>query len=107
MNFIQFSIYLSAFYLAYYGLNVLYDIFILKAPESTTKKTGIKEISFGHVAAPIRVADTSEEQYPEEEFHTPGSLSSGAVESTGGVSIKELFSLAQNDLIEFTKAIPY
>lgn len=107
MNFIQFSIYLSGLYLIYYSLNVLYDIFILKIPESKSNKTKIREISFPHATVPIQVSDITEAQDTEEVFHTPGSLSSGAVESTGGVSIKELFSLAQNDLIEFTKAIPY
>ena len=106
MNWIQFVLYLSAVYLGYYGLNLMYDLFYLKDPDSKLKNSKNGEITFPEHYSPAQV-ELPEELIQEDNFENTAAISSGPIESSGGVSIKELFSLAQNDLIEYTKAIAY
>ncbi|TWI15677.1 hypothetical protein [Sphingobacterium siyangense] len=106
MNWIQFVLYLSTVYLGYYGLNLLYDLFYLKDPGSKIKNAKKGEITFPEFYSPVQV-ELPDEEIQEDNFENVEVISSGPIESSGGVSIKELFSLAQNDLIEYTKAIAY
>lgn len=106
MNWIQFSLYLSAFYLAYYGLNLIYDLFYLKDPNNKLRISNNGEITFPESYSTAKV-ELQDEEVQQGTTENDSVLSSGPIESSGGVSIKELFSLAQNDLIEYTKAIAY
>ncbi|WP_312338090.1 hypothetical protein [Sphingobacterium sp.] len=106
MNWIQFTLYLSALYLGYYGLNLMYDFYHNNESGNEPKNVGHGEISFPEFHPSTKV-DLPDEDIPDVSFENAGAITSGPIESSGGVSIKELFSLAQNDLIEFTKAIAY
>jgi hypothetical protein len=107
MNWTQFLLSLSAIYITYYLFNILFDL--LRSKSDQQNGSGPEELTFyeGNVPEPV-----FEEQQVIEETKLPApknrqAISSGKLQSTGGVNLKQLFSLAQSDLIEYTKAIPY
>lgn len=106
MNWTQFLIGLAAVYGIYYALNLLFDLFTHR--RAPTKGDGVNELVFPDDPPPERV--TPDLPMPEQEPRDSGGkpvISSGPLQSTGGINLKELVSLVQNDLIEYTKAIPY
>ncbi|WP_199120321.1 hypothetical protein [Pedobacter sp. ASV28] len=107
MNWTQFLLGLSALYLVYYFFNILFDLFKPKPGQSTGP--GAEEITFYEENLPETVY--AEENGKEEIAQTipveRQAISSGVLQATGGINLKQLFSLAQSDLIEYTKAIPY
>lgn len=109
MNWTQFFLTLFAIYAIYYLLNVLFDI--LKPKSQIFSSSEQEELTFYEDNVPEVVAAGSQDKEEVQE-DTPiaesrKAISSGLLQSTGGVNLKQLFSLAQSDLIEFTKAIPY
>lgn len=103
MNWTQFLISLAAAYLFYYVLNVLYDLF--RAGGNGQTETDQDELVFSEENTAQPVGEETAD--PAEAAPTRQVISSGPLQSTGAVSLKQLFSLAQSDLIECTKAIPY
>lgn len=106
MNWTQFLLGVAAIYGIYYALNVLYDLFIHgRAPQATD---GGNELTFDEDSPPERVIPK-----PTQKEHEPTAkegkavISSGPLQSTGGINLKQLVSLMQNDVIEYSKAIPY
>jgi len=106
MNWTQFLIGVIAVYGIYYALNVLYDLFIHR--RAPTKSDGGNELTFDEDSPPEKVISgpTQKEHEPTAKEGKPV-ISSGPLQSTGGINIKELVSLMQNNVIEYTKAIPY
>ncbi|MBD1424046.1 hypothetical protein [Sphingobacterium arenae] len=106
MNWTQFLIGITAIYGIYYALNLLFDLFIgRRAP---VKIDDGNELVFSDDSLPEAVVPNPPiaEREPMAGTENPV-ISSGPLQSTGGVNLKTLLSLAQNDVIEFTKAIPY
>lgn len=106
MNWTQFLLGVIAVYGIYYALNVLYDLFIHR--RAPTTGDGGNELTFDEDSPPEKVIPK-----PSPKEHEPTAkegkavISSGPLQSTGGITIKELVSFAQNNVIEYTKAIPY
>ncbi|HBI90722.1 MAG TPA: hypothetical protein DDY75_23160 [Sphingobacterium sp.] len=84
----------------------MYDFYRNNKPGNEPKNVRNGEISFPEIHSSTKV-ELPDEGIPNDNFENDGAITSGPIESSGGVSIKELFSIAQNDLIEFTKAIAY
>ncbi|WP_316777934.1 hypothetical protein [Pedobacter antarcticus] len=109
MNWTQFLLSLAAVYSLYYLLNVLFDL--LKSRGQPATDNGQDELVFSEDHQPRQVSadEPTAGAAPgtDAEPKSRQSISSGPLQSTGGVSLKQLFSLAQSDLIEYTKAIPY
>lgn len=106
MNWTQFLLGITAVYGIYYALNVLYDLFIhRRAPRAAD---GGNELTFDEDSPPERVIPEPSKR-ENEPIVTEGKpvISSGPLQSTGGINLKQLVSLVQNDVIEYTKAIPY
>src|SRR5690606_41693963 len=106
MNWTQFLLGVIAVYGSYYALNVLYDLFIhRRAPQATD---GGNELTFDEDSPPEKVIPTPS-QKEHEPMVTEGKpvISSGPLQSTGGINLKHLVSLVQNDVVEYTKTIPY
>ncbi|WP_312362445.1 hypothetical protein [Sphingobacterium sp.] len=106
MNWTQFLLGVIAIYGIYYALNVLYDLFIQRRAPRTVDDG--HELTFDENSPPERVvSDPSKKEH--ELIITDGKpiISSGPLQSTGGINLKELVSLVQNDIIEYTKTIPY
>jgi len=106
MNWTQFLLGVIAVYGIYYALNVLYDLFIHR--RIPLAADGGNELVFDEDSPPERVVSEPSKIAKEPMVKDGKSvISSGSLQSTGGISIKELVSLAQNNVIEYTKAIPY
>lgn len=102
-------------YFGYYSLNLIADMMRRTRTAAATEDQP-EELFFDDEEAPILVlpsgtADEGASGEPdiEEESAPPvvPTVIGGPVESTGAVSIRELFQLARMDLIEYTRAIPY
>ena len=109
MNWTKFVFILTIVYSLYYLLNILFDLF--KSRGNLSLSESVHELVFSEAEQPKQV-DIDEvvddkSQIMDSEPSSRRVISSGPLQSTGGVSIKQLFSLAQSDLIEYTKAIPY
>lgn len=109
MNWNQFILYLLVAYFIYYLINILLDL--LRSKPMYAENSDQEELTFSEEHQPETVV---ENELPREEkkskVASPNNrlaISSGPIHATGGVSLKQLFSLAQSDLIEFTKTIPY
>jgi len=109
MNWTQFLLSLAAVYSLYYLLNVVFDL--LRSRGQPAADGGQDELVFSEAHQPRQVGTdeppAGATQDPDAEPKSRQAISSGPLQSTGGVSLKQLFSLAQSDLIEYTKAIPY
>lgn len=109
MNWTQFLLSLAAVYSLYYLLNVLFDL--LRSRGQPAAEGGQDELVFSEEHQPRQVSadepPAGAAQDPDAEPKNRQAISSGPLQSTGGVSLKQLFFLAQSDLIEYTKAIPY
>lgn len=109
MNWTQFILSLAGIYLIYYLLNLLFDL--LRPRPNAGKNSGQQELTFFEDHQPEIVMDEVDEgevvKYEAELPESRQAMPSGILQSTGGVSLKQLFSLAQSDLIEFTRTIPY
>lgn len=115
MNWTNFLLILTLSYLSYYGLNLLYDLFMGRKSSSPTRKDDMlffeEDIQPQIITySPGPTADQAlEENEPIAATMLPKTSRtlSGNVFSTGAVSLKELFNLAKNNLIEHTSSIPY
>ncbi|MEI2273591.1 hypothetical protein OHD16_15690 [Sphingobacterium sp. ML3W] len=115
MNWTNFLVTLTFSYLAYYGLNLLYDLFISDKGSSstTTEDTLIFEESIQpqliEYAPPSLMADETSEKETIQTINSQKNArqATGNLISTGAVGIRELFNLAKNNLIEHTSTIPY
>ncbi len=109
MNWTQFILSLVGIYFIYYLLNLLFDL--LRPRQGAAENSGQQELTFFEEHQPEIVMDEVEEgevvKYEAELQESRQAMPSGILQSTGGVSLKQLFSLAQSDLIEFTRTIPY
>lgn len=110
MTWTTFAVTLLLAYLAYYGLNILFDVLI--SPRKKSNLDQQQELTFEEPSEAELIS------YTPEQFSTEVSLSAvmtpalsavlpGKIHSTGGISIAEMLLRAKDDLLEFTKAIPY
>lgn len=113
MNWNHFLLLLTCLYIGYYAINIVADILMdkrLKAPENEPDILFFTDNIEPELILP-------EEDIPEEtgmvlqsmpsSDGTPPGIVSGLLESTGAVALKDLFRLAQEDLIQYTKTITY
>lgn len=112
MSWINFLTVIFIVYIVYYLFNLLFDLFI--SPGNRVSERTEDELFLTETYSPELIS--FEEPQPEEEPHEKDSVVaktdkaanvSSAFVSSGGVGLKQLFSLAKDNLIEYTKAIPY
>src|SRR3546814_18534078 len=104
MTWTQFLTAIAVVYAIYYALNLLSDI--LKSWKSGGENSDTEELFFREDVKPELVAPNEESFDETPQDSGPRPVPGPLIQSTGGVSIKQLFALASNDLIEYTKAIP-
>lgn len=111
MNWFSFLISLAIGYMLYYVLNILYDLFFYRPKDTAASKQQEIIIPLPAAATKVTLNRSEQESKPakmglpkDNSAHVLGTVT---LESTGGVSLKELFSLMQSQVIEYTKAIPY
>lgn len=111
MSWNNFLILILIIYILYYALNLFFDLFI--SPKATTGDIAEDELFFSQTFTPELITPAEESEASatvSDETDAAGhraGLSSGTISSSGGVGLKQLFSLAKNNLIEHTRAIPY
>ncbi|MFD2964371.1 MULTISPECIES: hypothetical protein [Olivibacter] len=109
MNWTQFLLSVAAVYALYYLLNIIFDL--LKSRAQSPDEGEQDELVFSEEYQPQEIdtdaPSTSVAQTTDAEPQSRQAISSGPLHTTGGVSIKQLLTLVQDDLIEYTKAIPY
>lgn len=101
MNWTQFLLSIAAVYSLYYLLNILFDM--IRSRGQPITGTSQDELVFSEETQPKQIG--SDEPAPEPKSRQ--AISSGPLISTGGVRLQQLFALAQSEVIEYTKAIPY
>ena len=99
----KFLIILSALYFFYYAFHLLYDLFSF----SPANSAGKEEESVFMLAEEPALIDASlvETEAAIQAESSAALLSSGEVQSTGGVSVKNLIELAAGDAVESIKRI--
>ena len=111
MTWTSFIIILVLMYLVYYGLNLLFDLLLDR--KATPLESKSEELFFEERITPELITyDKQVEPEPVAHPEDTGdnalrSITSGLIQATGAVALKQLFSRAKDDLIEYTKAIPY
>jgi len=112
MNWNQFLQVLVTTYLLYYILVIAFDLSANKEPAedgSDTQELFFQEENVPRQVTLAEVAEPQAHRGPETD-HTalPDALpAAGGLQGTGAVSINKLLDLAQADLSEYTKHIPY
>ena len=111
MSWTNFLIVIFIVYLVYYSLNLLFDLLISSKP--TQGEIAEDELFFSQTFSPELISAEETKEIAENQKDNPGDsrpssiLSPSPISSSGGVALKQLFSLAKNNLIEHTRAIPY
>lgn len=112
MTWTTFGLWISLAYLAYYGLNLAFDL--LRSARSSPVGPAQEELFFEESSEPELVSylqDAPVDEIPSIGSDTAASgsvvLSSGRIMATGALSIAELLIRAKDDLIKHTRAIPY
>ena len=93
MTWIKFALWLSGCYLIYYAAMIFWD-FIRNGHAPVSHDS--HELTFVEHVEPIRP-----EPEPASEYH------GSAVMSSGGVSLKQLFNLAREEAVEFTRSVSF
>ncbi|MFC4143542.1 hypothetical protein ACFSNA_02480 [Pedobacter mendelii] len=108
MSWINFLTVIFILYLVYYCLNLFFDLFL--SPRVSNGEISEDELYFTETSTPElitaeRKAEPAIEETGKENpvVYFPG----GPINASGGISLKHLFSLAKDNLIEHTRAIPY
>jgi hypothetical protein len=96
MTWLKFSVCLAVLYLVYYGLLIVWDI--LRAKRESTSDD-INELTFIEDAAPAKVTPGNGSPEP--------TAQTSSIISSGGVLLKEIFKLAQEEAIEYIRPVSF
>lgn len=115
MNWNHFILLLTGIYLGYYAVNILADLYFKRQPPGKEADQDVLFFSEDSQPEIILYDDAPEQpvaalpapqpglpaQEPQQAYPAP------VMESTGAVSLKELIRVAQQGVLQYTKAIPY
>lgn len=120
MNWTSFLLTLALAYLAYYGLNLLFDLLIARKPPVSEddgevlffeEHTEPQLIDYQEEPEPVALPEPEPEPHdapqPLPRKNSQQDIASAIIHATGAVGLKQLFNLAKDDLIEHTRTIPY
>lgn len=115
MNWNHFILLLTGIYLGYYAINILADLYLKGRSHSEEDDQDV--LFFSEDAEPeIIIYDDTPDQPVSPDPASKSSLPAQEpqqvypatkIESTGAVSLKELMRVAQQGVLQYTKAIPY
>lgn len=113
MNWFTFLLSLATGYVIYYVLNIIYDLYINTTKASTNSQQQ-QEIIIPQPSEPIKVTLREKESNHAAkkvdvslQEKKSQALPIVPIAITAPICIKDLFMLMQNEVIEYTKAIPY
>lgn len=109
---------LAGIYLAYYGLNLVFDLLNSgeRGPADNDGEDGLLHFAAEEPELIIPEEKAADEQVPQPVLFVSDGQDADVSKGTSGTpgtmfngvaSLKELFALAKDDLIEYTKAISY
>ncbi|WP_316846464.1 hypothetical protein [Pedobacter psychrodurus] len=110
MTWTQFIIYLLGSYCFYYGVNLFFDYSRIGV---AVKDSGTEVVSVGISSSdlPKKIAmEDLDPGFSEVDYFIgegEGDASDSPIVSSGGISIRELFELARDESIEYTKAVSF
>ena len=93
MTWIKFAIWLCGIYAAYYTIIIIWDF--LRSGRTPEAKDA-RELTFVEDVEPIKLKSDDVNEYK-----------GSSLMSSGGVSLKQMFSLAREEAIEFTRAVSF
>jgi len=93
MTWIKFAIWLCGIYAAYYAIIIIWDF--LRSGQTPDAKDA-RELTFVEDVEPIKFKSDAVNEYK-----------GSSLMSSGGVSLKQMFSLAREEAIEFTRAVSF
>ena len=93
MTWIKFALWLCGLYIFYYLLIILWDIMKNRMPST---KGNLHELTFSEHVSPVSAMP----EFNEGEYEDP-------VISSGGVSLKQMFSLAREEAIEYIRPVSF
>ena len=93
MNWIKFAVWLSGIYVVYYLVLIFWDA--LRSGRSTVSNEP-HQLTFVEHTAPVQ-----------KQLHTEADATGSSIISSGGVNLKQLFSLAREEAIEYTKSVSF
>ncbi|RBQ08957.1 hypothetical protein [Pedobacter miscanthi] len=110
MTWTQFIIYLIGAYSFYYGANLFFDYY-RTAGTGDSIDTGLISVGLSSADLPRKIAMEDLDPGFSEIDYFVGDTDSDPVDSpivsSGGISIRELFELARDESIEFTRAVSF
>jgi hypothetical protein len=94
MNWLHFCLWVCGIYMLYYLTIIFTDLARARSPT----KTASHELSFAEDHGPelLNVAD-----------HAPAAKLQPSMIASGGISLKETFGLARQDMLEYTRAVSF
>lgn len=112
MTWLQFFMWMAAIYLFYYAINIFIDSMMKSRTSSNSKDLTGRELTFFEEVAPRRLDENLEESYLDDDVvfvddEETSSYLDSPIETSGGVSLKNLFDLARTEAIEFTKSVSF
>jgi len=109
MNWHHFLLSVAILYGIYYALNIIYDMLITRTSSTHTPQN--LEITFPKEIIPTKVSlnniDPVLSNQGRNEDRNNHALPSASLLSHGGVNMHELVTLMQQNIIQYSKAIPY
>lgn len=106
MNWMQFTMWVLSIYLFYYGANFSVDFFRFGRVEENIEQA--QKVDFPVFEEAVKITNENQEEI---DYFIDGEPDDKVVEppvySSGGVSLKDLFSLARSESIEYTNAVSF
>lgn len=115
MNWNHFLLLITGIYLGYYAVNILADLYLKR--KQPDEEQDHEVLFFSEETQPEIILYEEQAAQPNESGSNKSDITpidnerevfpAPAIASTGAVSLLELIRLAHNDVIQYTKAIPY
>jgi hypothetical protein len=108
MNWLHFLLWIAGIYGVYYTVIIVLDL--TKGKRSPAVKSGVHELTFSEVQQPQKLEHNSGNDLKSNAVSTAKgkkAYQNPEVMGSGGVSIHELFTLARQDAIAYTKSVSF
>lgn len=110
MTWTQFIIYLSGAYCCYYGANLLFD-FSRASVEGENENTNMVAVGLSSSDLPKKIEmEDMDPSFAEIDYFVgegEGDAADSPIVASGGISIRELFELAKDESIEYTRSVSF
>ncbi|WP_426330090.1 hypothetical protein [Pedobacter sp. R-06] len=110
MTWTQFIIYLASAYFCYYGANLLFD-YSRAGSIGDAENNSLVTVGFSTADLPQKIEiESLDPGFSEIDYFIgegEGDASDSPIVASGGISIRELFELAKDESIEYTRSVSF